>query len=347
MRPRAVALALVFFLTSCAVFAETTRTVRAELTPSGNEPFVVENLAGTMKVLPGDGPTVLATATVHAESADLAEGVKLEQVKGENGVATLRVIYPIDWRRTVRYGSRGRSDVTYAGQKVRVSGSHGPILWAEVEVRVPRQAVTATFRNLVGTLEAEDTDGNVLLDAATGDITARRLSGRVKADTGSGDVLGQELKGSFTCDTGSGTCTVKQMDGDELTCDTGSGDIVILGARATRITADTGSGDVRVEGADTESFVGDTGSGTIAIEVTGTRLRSVTADTGSGDVRLRLPAEASFELTADQGSGDLECLFKDAQAVVHKREVVGYRRGDGHARIQVDTGSGSVVIAPR
>ena len=49
---------------------------------------------------------------------------------------------------------------------------------------------------------------------------------------------------------------------------------------------------------------------------------------------------------ADQGSGDLIMGFKDAQAIVRHKEVVGYRRGDARIRIDVDTGSGDLTIQP-
>jgi len=114
--------------------------------------------------------------------------------------------------------------------------------------------------------------------------------------------------------------------------------------KAERLHADTGSGHVRAERADVEEFTGDTGSGGIEAELLGTRLRRVKADTGSGDVTLWLPADASFDAAADQGSGELTCAFADAQAVKSDRKTVGYRRGDGRARISIDTGSGDARI---
>jgi DUF4097 and DUF4098 domain-containing protein YvlB len=72
----------------------------------------------------------------------------------------------------------------------------------------------------------------------------------------------------------------------------------------------------------------------------------VEADTGPRDVRLRLPRDMSFELRADTGSGDVESGFADAEPIVRHREVIGYRRGDGTVKIDVDTGSGDVTVDP-
>ena len=110
---------------------------------------------------------------------------------------------------------------------------------------------------------------------------------------------------------------------------------------------DTGSGDVEVADADAERFDADTGSGDIEFESRGSRLAHVRADTGSGDVTLRLDPEATFEARADQGSGSIVSRFSGSEPILNKREVVGYRRGDGKLRIRVDTGSGDVVLEPR
>jgi DUF4097 and DUF4098 domain-containing protein YvlB len=340
-------MAVVATLATCTAFGETTRTVRATLSGESVAAFAVENLAGVMKVVATDGAAVEAIATVHAEDAGLADAVVFEQVRAHSGKATLRLAYPVDEHRTFRYPDAGSSTVEYAGRKVKVSSHSGVLLWAEVEVRVPRRVADAAFYNVVGRLEAEGITGGIRLDGGSADIVARRLDGRVVADTGSGDVRAEGLAGTFRCDTGSGDCLVTSFAGDDLTCDTGSGDITVRDVTATRVRADTGSGDVRVEGADVEDFLGDTGSGDVMLQAVGSRLRRAAADTGSGDFTVYLPSDAAFELQADLGSGDIVSRYADAQAIVHGREVVGYRRGSGAVRIDADLGSGDVTIAPR
>jgi hypothetical protein len=367
MLRRALGLAGTAALIAGAVQAETTRSLKVQLTGDAGAAFAVENLAGSMTVVAGDGDAVVAVATVHADDAKLADAMRFEQVRGEEGVPTLRVVYPLDRERRIRYrptasGSDGRgrhgsshwffgfgwdgSEVKYDGHRVRVSEDHGVLLYADVEVRVPRRALAAKFRNCVGPVSATGVEGRLLLDTGNGDVTATRLSGDVKADTGSGDVRASAVKGRFVCDTGSGACIVNGFDGTELSCDTGSGQVRVADVKADRLLADTGSGDVLVERSDVEDFRGDTGSGGIEAELTGTRLRRIKADTGSGHVTLRLPPEVSFELAADQGSGDLECGFHDAQPVKSGRKIVGYRRGEARVRIDIDTGSGDAAVNP-
>jgi len=355
MSRKILVLAFVATAATCSAFAETTRTVRATFSGDISAPFAVENLAGTMTITPCDASVVEAVATVHAEDEALAAAISFEQVRGREGRPTLRVRYPVDEHRTFRYPVNGRgtfhypggSTVEYGGRKVKVSSTSGVLLYANVEVRVPRHVGDAVFHNLVGKLQADGLDGRVRLDSASADISATHLTGQIVADTGSGDVHAEAIAGSFTCDTGSGNCVVVGYDGDDLSCDTGSGDISVRDAKGLRFKADTGSGDVRLENADIEDFRGDTGSGDITVDVSGARLRRVVADTGSGDVTVRLPADASFELNADVGSGDIVSRFADAQSIVHRRTVIGYRRGDGRIHIDADTGSGDVTVAPR
>jgi DUF4097 and DUF4098 domain-containing protein YvlB len=355
MSKKTLVLALVATAATCTAYAETTRTLRATLSADAIASFAVENLAGTMTVTGGDAAAVEAIATVHGADDELAGTVAFEQVRGRDGRPTLRVRYPVDDHRTFRYPESGRRTVHYSGgttaeydgRRVKVSSTSGVLLYADVEVRVPRHLADVVFHNLVGKLLADGIDGRVRLESVSADIGATHLTGQVFADTGSGDVRAEAIGGSFTCNTGSGDCVISGFDGDELACDTGSGDISVRGAAGRRLEADTGSGDVRVENADVEDFNGDTGSGDVEVQLGGTRARRITADTGSGDVTVRLPADASFELDADVGSGDIVSRFADAQPIIHNRTVVGYRRADGRIRIAVDTGSGDVTVAPR
>jgi putative adhesin len=339
--------------------AETTRTLRAELSADAVGHFAVENLAGTMRVVPATGRTVVAVATVHAESDALAGSMKLEQVVGKQGVPTLRVIYPLDEEKTLRYPGRGKEErflekmfggssttTEYDGHKVKVSETSGVLLYADLEVQVPGHLDNAVFRNLVGNLEGKDVEGKILFDTSSGDVTLASVKGEIKSDTGSGDVKLTGATGSFTCDTGSGDCDLSEFSGDVLRCDVGSGDVTIRKATAHRLDIDTGSGDVHVTEGDVEEFLADTGSGDVRLENPGTRLVHVKADAGSGNVVLRLAPDATFEALADQGSGDITMRYKDAQPIVRHKEVIGYRRGDARTKIDVDTGSGDLTIEP-
>ena len=347
--------------TESATAAEATRTLRAELKAPPGQPFSIENLAGAMRVVASDGDAVVAVATVHAESEALADSLRLEQVTGVEGRPALRVRYPLDqhWRirypgapdsngrRSGRWFDGGGTSTKYDGHDhVQVSRDEGALVYADVEVRVPRRTIDAVFRNVVGPLSGSGVDGRIRFDTGSGNIDIHGSKGEIVADTGSGDVKAESLEGQFACDTGSGRCEVAGFHGESLRCDTGSGNVEVRGAAAGRIELDTGSGDVRVIASEADEIDADTGSGSVELEAGGPRLRRVRADTGSGDVRLRLGADASFEVTGEMGSGDIVSRYPDAEPILRKREVVGYRRGSAQTRISVDSGSGDLILEP-
>jgi hypothetical protein len=353
--------ALLTLAASPAVFAgDVTKELRLELSADPSAAFVVENLAGTMKVVRGSGRTVVAIATVHGDTEEAAALVRFEQVKDDHGRPTLRVRYPIDRYATIRYNRGNDSELPswvrwfgtdgsrleYDGHKVRVSATTGVLLYADVEVQLPARQGEGVFKNHVGLLQANDVEGNLTFDTGSGDIKLEKVGGTVRADTGSGDLSVADARGTLRCDTGSGDCLIERFEGDLIACNVGSGDIMLRDGSAGRVDLDTGSGDVNVRDFDAEEVSTDTGSGDVLVECASSRLRKITTDTGSGDVVLRLGPDASFEAHADQGSGDLINRYSDAQPIAEGKYVVGYRRGDGRTRIRVDTGSGDLVIEP-
>jgi hypothetical protein len=315
--------------------AEVTRILKAELTGAEARRFAVENLIGTMRISSGSGDAVRVVATIHAESQALADSLRFERKTTRRGLPLLVLEYPVEEHREFRYpGLRGHTnfrlgrdddswDWGFGRRTITVSDRAGVLLYADLEIEVPRRELEAAFYNRVGGMTAGGISGTLWFDTAGGDVKLDGVSGDVVADTGSGDVEASRLKGSLRCDTGSGDCSVDGFEGDTLSLDTGSGDVSLRGVHARRINADTGSGNVVADGVEMESLV---------------------ADTGSGDVRLSLPRAMGFELRADLGGGDIDNRIADATPILRRQELVGYRRGDGRVRIDLDTGSGDVVL---
>lgn len=343
-----------------AAAADVTRTLKGTISPGPGENWAVENLAGRMSITAGSGSTVTATVTVHGGSDELASLIKVEQVVGNKGRMTLRVIYPLDQHTTYRYSGNGKtggqsfwglfdggtSTLEYAGRRVKVSGKDGVLLYADVEVQVPARLGPGHLRNSVGRIDARGIEGDLTFDTASGDLDLKDLKGKIGADTGSGDVHIADVTGSLDCDTGSGDVTIEGFEGDLLSADVGSGDISIRAGKVDKVDLDTGSGDVNLKSADVGELRADTGSGDVTFDIDGGALTRAVFSTGSGDVRLRLGPNASFEARVSQGSGDMDNRLPDAVPIVRGREVVGYKRGDGRAKIDVSTGSGDFVIEP-
>ena len=335
--------------------AETVRTVRAELSGADASRFAVENLVGTMHVTAGAGSAIEVVATVHAETPELADAVRLERVSGGSGEATLRVRYPYDKISTFRYRERGddgffgwssSESYEYDGHRVRVNRGRGTSVYADLDVRIPAASVAAAFENLVGRLDADGLKGELAFRVASADLRLRRLDGKLTLEGSSGDIRARDIKGSWSSDFSSGDCDLEGFEGDALAFRTTSGDVALRSVKARRAEFESTSGDVRLLDADLQEFSAEASSGDVTYEAAGTGLRDARIRTSSGDVSLRLPEGMSFDVDADQSSGDMDVRFSDGTQVSHSDRVVGYRRGSGGAHIRVRTSSGDLTISP-
>jgi len=337
--------------------AETVRTVRAELSGADAAHFAVENLLGTMRIAPGTGPNVEVVATVHAETPELADAVRVERVDHGGGGATLRVRYPYDKISTFRYrepssegwgffGWSSSESYDYDGHRVRVNRGKGTWLHADLEVRVPSGKIQGSFSNLVGQVDADSLQGELRFRVDSADLRLRRLDGAITLEGSSGDIRARDIKGTWSSDFSSGDCDLAGFEGDAISLHTTSGDAVLRQVKAKRAEFESTSGDLRMSDADLEELQAEASSGDITFDATGLGLREVGIQTSSGDVSLRLPSKLSFDVDADQSSGDMDVRFSDGAEVNHRDRLVGYRRGTGGARIHVRTSSGDLTVSP-
>jgi hypothetical protein len=338
-----------------AAGAETVRTIKAELSGADASRFAVENLVGAMRIAPGSGPAVEVVATVHAETAELADAVRLERVDPGGGAATLRVRYPYDKVSTFRY--RERSDdggffgwsssesYDYDGHRVRVNRGKGTWLHADVEIRVPAAKIQGSFVQWIGDIDADSLQGELRFRVASADLKLRRLDGAITLEGSSGDIRARDIKGTWSSEFSSGDCDLAGFEGDTISVHTTSGDAALRSVKAKRADFESTSGDLRLIDADLQELQAEASSGDVTFEATGAGLREVGIRTSSGDVSLRLPSNLSFDVDADQSSGDMDVRFSGGTEVNHRSRVVGYRHGGG-ARIHVRTSSGDLTVSP-
>jgi hypothetical protein len=335
------------------------RTLQAELSGADLADFGVENLVGRMRISAGTGDRITVVARVVAESADLADAVRLERVAGDGSRVTLRVRYPFETVKVFEYvdpdhdrqwpfdGISSSSGYDYDGHHVRVHQGRGTRLWADLDVQVPAGRRQAFFRNLVGRIEADGLAGTLRFEVGSADLRLRRLDGQVSVEGDSGDIQARDLKGSFTSDSSSGDCRMDDFDGQQFRFHASSGDLVARGVRARLVETETSSGDVTLSSADIEEFEAEAASGDVAVDLDGGRLASFRVTTSSGDVTLGLPSNAAFEAEADQSSGDMRVDFPGGVSVHDDDTLVAYRHGRGGAKIRVTTSSGDFSITPR
>jgi hypothetical protein len=364
MRPILTLLALtVLALPGCGSppAAESTNNLRAELSPPSGGRLEVQNLVGSMTVLPGDGDKVIVTAVIHAESDDLASLVRFEEIEEEGGRRVLRLRYPLEEHASFRYArqkkdsdshwaglfqGQSRTTTTYDGHPVKVSTQAGVLLYADVEIRMPSGGAPVGLSNVVGEVSAKGVQGDLSFKAASGRITLADLQGKISAETGSGDVEAENLQGELSCKTGSGDVDVTGFEGESIECGTGSGDIDIREISASLFEASTGSGDVHVDECEVDEISARTGSGDIVIHTNGERIGSVEVGSGSGDIDLRLGHETGFEVRVPGEEKRITSHYTDIEPLMEDGELAGFRRGDGRIRISVKTSSGTLTVGP-
>lgn len=375
-------LGLLFGLTLCsAAAAEVHKETREHrFAASEVSSIAILNLAGSVTITGTDGDelVVMATLTGEARSADDAKrnaGLLSLDIEQDGGQVEILTVYPVEeYDEYIYY--RGEEDddggflgfdwgssttTSYMDERVSVrSGGDGIGMHVDYELQVPR-GVTVTFENKVGTINAENVNGELRLDTSSGAIAVSGGEGDVSADTGSGEVEISDRRGDVLADTGSGGVTIRGVTG-EVEADTGSGGVDVKDVTGD-VAIDTGSG-----GADLENVTGsilvdtgsggvdghnlknvrelkiDTGSGSVELDGDFSALEDMMIDTGSGGVRMRTTGTLNMRLSVSAGSGGVRVDLPEMSNVRTGRGELEATIGNGEGRGVIDTGSGGVRI---
>ncbi len=325
-------------------------------------PVQIDNLAGSVRLVPGTGELVIH-ARISADRQDLADAIRLV-TRERRGVLEVVTHYPAELSR-IRYDGeefrRLNAAVDYEGRRIRVSGTAGERIRVDLEIEVP-EASQLAMRQRVGPVTAEGVSGDLSLtsrlgrirvtdgtgrlraDTGSGSIGVAGFRGEVVADTGSGSVSIENVLGTVNADTGSGSVTLRGIDGDIL-ADTGSGSVRFQDVTGS-INVDTGSGSVRGEGVVAgPSVLIDTGSGSVSLEGDLGAVRHLVADTGSGSVTLTSSAPLSLALHLTTGSGGIRVDVGELSEVNSGRRSFRGVAGTGAGKARISTGSGGIRIS--
>jgi DUF4097 and DUF4098 domain-containing protein YvlB len=173
-----------------------------------------------------------------------------------------------------------------------------------------------------GSIKVSDSGSGVHARAGSGSIEINGAKGSVFVRTGSGSIHAMNVAGGFDGETGSGHLVLEQTAPGSVRAETGSGGLELHNVHGS-LQAQAGSGNIKAEGEATGEWV---------------------VHTGSGSVQLRLPQNASFDLNAHTGSGSINLSHPvTVQGQIGRKEVRG-KVGNGGVPIEVQTGSGNIVI---
>jgi lia operon protein LiaG len=317
----------------------------------------VYNLVGEATIQGGTGSSVSVQVTPVGSDAGQLK-IQNDEIRGRQ---TLRVVYPED-RIVYRALGRGsnsrfsiREDGTWGGdwngerdwhsgrgRQITVRGDgDGLEAAANLRITIPAGKRVAVYVG-VGRVEVSNVDGDLRVDAASADITARETRGTLHLDTGSGNLRLERAEGSTGLDTGSGDVVVTGYQNGTLNIDSGSGSINASDLDVQDLQIDTGSGDIELEGVTTLRLSLESGSGSIRATLRNSP-GVAEVETGSGDVTLRLPDPADATVDLETGSGDFTIDFP-LQLIKKSEGTIRGRIGAGNGRISIETGSGDITL---
>ena len=265
-------------------------------------------------------------------TGSVGRGAERLEFSGSGARTTVAVIFPRNGRNV-----RGSDLDVYvpAGSRVSVRS-----ISAEAEVRGVRGAVEVT--TVSGGVQVEGRPASVDATSQSGDIEVDANTGRVNAGSTSGNVrVDGTVRNEVEARTVSGDIEV-EADALSLRAETVSGTVraTSVGGRATVRTV---SGDARVEGPRLRGdFQTVTGSLVLvgALDPRGTS----TASSHSGDVELRLRSGAAVQAEITTFSGDVETAISGARVTRVSRREQQVSVGNGGARVELRTFSGSIRI---
>lgn len=211
--------------------------------------------------------------------------------------------------------------------KLGVEGDQAEVR-GELTVRLPRGA-TVWVRSVTADVSVRDLRGSVDVHSVGGRVEFRGRPEMLYAESMEGDLDLRVEGGVVRGRSGTGRITFAGTARD-LSLETVSGAVELTTPGLRRVRVTTVDGDV--------SFAGGVRSaGALAVE------------THAGDVTLRLPGDLSADFELSSFEGDIDAGYAGAPRAGSgpgRRSVI-FETGDGGARVEVRTFSGSIEIVPR
>ena len=267
---------------------------------------------------------------------------------------------------TVRLDRGGAVDLSLISGKINVVG------WDQPNVRISASIESGLLRfsgnSSRVTLSVDDSDeggrrrhhGNVgearydvsvprgarlILEAVSGDVTARGSQGEIEASSVSGDVEVSDGARSVSVESVSGEAHAAQVNGN-LRAETVSGDVRAENVSGN-VQASTVSGDIRLVGIQSRDVRTETVSGSVSYAGTIEPSGRYGFESHSGTIRLNIPRNAGANFSVETFSGSIDTDFPVTLLPGQKRREghMDFTIGDGRARVTAQTFSGEIIIS--
>lgn len=184
----------------------------------------------------------------------------------------------------------------------------------------------------------------LILEAVSGDITAKGSQGEIDATSVSGDVDVSDGVRSVSAEAVSGSVRVTQVNGN-LRSETVSGELRAQDVSG-EVEASSVSGDIQLVRIQSKDVRTETVSGDLVYTGTIEPAGRYSFESHSGEVRLNIPKGAGAQFSVETFSGDLSTDFPVTVMPGRRRgeDRVEFTIGDGRAKVTAQTFSGRVII---
>lgn len=296
---------------------------------------------------------VVATAMPITARAQDNQGV---QIRGVTQIDT-----------TVRLDRGGAVDLSLISGKIRVTGWDRPDVKISATIESGRLRFSSNSSRVSLSVDDSDDEGRrgrrhnntgdaryevsvprgsrLILEAVSGDITAKGSQGEIEASSVSGDVDVTDGARAVSAEAVSGNVHAAQVNGS-LRAESVSGDLRIENVTGD-LEASSVSGNIRMVGIQSKDVRTETVSGDIIYNGTIEPSGRYGFESHSGTLRLNIPRGAGAQFSVETFSGDLQTDFPvtiSGRTAIRREGRVEFTIGDGRAKVTAQTFSGSIMI---
>ena len=268
---------------------------------------------------------------------------------------------------TMRLDRGGAVDLSLISGKIRVTGWNRPDVRVSASIESGRLRFNANSSRVSLSVDDSDDQGRrghrhnnvgdaryevsvprgsrLILEAVSGDITAKGSQGEIEATSVSGDVDVTDGVRAVSAEAVSGSVHAAQVNGT-LRTETVSGDLRAENVSGN-VEASSVSGDIRLVGIQSKDVRTETVSGDIAYTGSMEPSGRYSFESHSGTLRLNIPRGAGAQFSVETFSGDLQTDFPvtiPPRSSMRREGRVEFTIGDGRAKVTAQTFSGSIVI---
>ena len=292
---------------------------------------------------------------VAAALAGFAFSAKAQDERGRTQIDT-----------TVRLDRGGAVDLSLISGRIRVTGWDRPDVKISASVESGYLQFSANSSRV--SLSVEDNDGSgrrgrrhnnvgdarydvsvprgsrLILEAVSGDVTAKGSQGEIEASSVSGNVDVTDGLRTVSAEAVSGDVHVGQVNGN-LRTETVSGELRAENVSGN-VEASSVSGSIHLVGIQSKDVRTETVSGDVTYAGTIEPSGRYSFESHSGTLRLDIPRGAGAQFSVETFSGDLSTDFPITLPPSSRRREgrVEFTIGDGRARVTAQTFSGRIVI---